>query len=468
MSDSREDIKIIEFSARVLTTDFLLRWASLGIYRLLFKESFEVGPIALFFLVQLLIFAFSTGYAFYRKYLYDAYRENKIPDNSLPGIIQSARLTFSERKKNYEIIGTSSSIILRIIYVFAVAYMILNVVVRDPSLSGYSGQISGFVISLAVFVYGGFVYTISYLCVPDPDKKLRKFISDELLRNPQEYLRRILPQPENLSADKPDDFFEGNPIDINDRQILEIEGEIKNLMNRVEAYILESVMFGALAFSGFLTIIAADTDKIDYETMRVFGYHITSFISDFVVFEIKNIEQYKIFSTHPDNLMIMVMFETLICAMSFILVIAARLRFSHLAEKIDMVISLARSYNNKEEEAFNMRLQSAQFAEVNDVQEKILEQRLFYLTKKINHQVKQAEKLVFEVDPIVQYMGFFRNLGVVTFLIVIITSLFLFSKAVAGFFAGVAVLAYLFKQFDTWFREKRAERILKSRYDENS
>ena len=49
-----------------------------------------------------------------------------------------------------------------------------------------------------------------------------------------------------------------DPIDHNDLRIANMETDTFSITHRVESYTLESALFGALAFSGFLTLLAAD------------------------------------------------------------------------------------------------------------------------------------------------------------------------------------------------------------------
>jgi hypothetical protein len=49
----------------------------------------------------------------------------------------------------------------------------------------------------------------------------------------------------------------GDSIDLNDQRIVRMEAEISSISRRVEAYTIESTFFGALSFSGFVTLVAS-------------------------------------------------------------------------------------------------------------------------------------------------------------------------------------------------------------------
>ncbi|TAE02573.1 MAG: hypothetical protein EAZ97_02475, partial [Bacteroidetes bacterium] len=226
----------------------------------------------------------------------------------------------------------------------------------------------------------------------------------------------------------------------------------------VEAYILESVMFGALTFSGFLTMIAIDPDNLKLEEIHIFGKILIVFLHDLVLFEFKKLEIYDIFNSNPSTLILWIMLQTLVCSTFFLLVIATRLKFTQILEEIDNAIRLARTYNDKEEDMYTLYLQ---FEESEKIR-----RRLEVLSRKIDQQIVIARELLLEVKPIVYYMSMFRNLGVSGFLIIILTSLFFFDASIAFFFAIVAAMVYIYKQIDDWYRKTRLQSILSKERNE--
>ncbi len=445
---TEEKIHIVDLSLKVLTFDYLLRWISLGSYRLIFGESVKGSHLVFFFSLQLLIVFFTLGFAFWREYIY---RVNSSNEQSVPDSIELIWKQFWElisAKRNYEIVGSSFSVLLRFFFVVTFTYMVISASFDKIVFEGYKANVIGFVGVISFFAYGIWMYFISHISVPDSEfRPIQSFISAASRRKGN--LSELLES--DLEAHRMGEI-DNNPIDTNDTEILEIEGEVRNLMNRVEAYILESVMFGALTFSGFLTIIASDTDRLNYVSMRRFGYNIVEFVLDLIVFEFKRLEEYHIFSTDPEHLLVLIMFQTVLCALFFLMVIAARLKFSKTAEQIDNTVRLARSYNDKEEEVYILKLQAPQ--------NMLLNKRLIVLNRKISQLVLQAADLIKEINPVIAYMSFLRNMGVLFFLFIIITSLLFFNTAVAIFFGAMSLTAYVYKQFDTWYRQKRMQRII--------
>ncbi len=446
----KNQIKIVSLSLFVLSFDYFSRWISLGLYRLVFGDSVEAGHLTIFFTFQLFITAATFGVMLYREFIFiSRVKEKSLAEYSFEDYFSAVIDNFRESKP-YEVIGSSYTILVRIFYVSTFAYMMVNVLVKDIDFVN-RGEVIGIILAGSFFIYGIYVILISAYAVPvekaDIFKTERPYLTDK-----RAYLEKLVPHYGKITDEKHLD----NPIDRNDNDILAIENKIKSLSVRVEAYILESVMFGALGFSGFLTIIAADLDKFNYANMRMFGHHLVEFMLDLMIFEIKTLEQYRLFSTNPEHLLILIMFETLLCSMFFMLVIAARIKFSRLAENIDNVIGLARSLNNKEEEIYLLRLQNFGNSE-------FIDDRLYALSGKINRMVFQAHKLIEELMPVAAYMSLFRNLGVIMFLLIVLTGLLFFHKTIAFFFTFLALTAYIYKRLDDWYRKKRMSRIIEQR-----
>jgi 3-methyladenine DNA glycosylase/8-oxoguanine DNA glycosylase len=54
------------------------------------------------------------------------------------------------------------------------------------------------------------------------------------------------------------DATDYDPIDADDERIVGLEAQISSISQRVESYTLESALFGALAFSAFVTLVASE------------------------------------------------------------------------------------------------------------------------------------------------------------------------------------------------------------------
>lgn len=456
-SKKKHEVALTEYSNAVIITDYTLRWLSLGLYRIISRE--EEGSYGLFLFFQLLITFFTLGYAWYREY---RYRKSIDPeakqDESTDDIINFFVKGFTEPPL-YETLGSSISVIIRIGLLLTFCIMVMQVVSNIPSfdlktLMSYSDRPSsmGITFTLTFFLYGAFMLYISSISVPAvSNEKIKANYAKNISKAPQT-VEQMLESQVHGSEVIPSETI----VDANDIAIVEMEGEIRNLQNRVEAYILESVMFGALTFSGFLTLLASDKDRLDYELMIVFGDSIKRIMADVLLlkFDFSN-SAYQIFMDSSDDrrfLVVWIMFVTLLSSMFFLLVIASRLKFSQIIENVDNAIRLARAYNDKEEEVFMLHLEFENKTR--------LKNRLDFLSKKIAQQITIASDLLKEVKPIVYYMSIFRNLGVIFFLLIIIIGLLFYSQVLAVMVGFLAFLVYVYKRIDDWYRRNRLRNII--------
>jgi hypothetical protein len=263
-------------------------------------------------------------------------------------------------------------------------------------------------------------------------------------------------------------------------------------------------MFGALAFSGFLSIIASErfnltlTEKnalanqqieiantlieipnskekslwitipqkgtavnipkenrnvplanIKTTEIRIFWSDLVSFLDSVLLFDVKQATKQWRQLVQPQNLIMIIMIETLFCALFFLSVIASRLRYSKMNEEIDNLIRLARSFNDKEEEVYNIKLQG----NLKDKEtEKMIDFRLEVLSAKIASNISKVRILQLKTKPILMYMSFLRNSGVITFILVLITSCLYFSETLATIFLLLTGIAYLYESLDIKLR----------------
>ncbi len=494
---------VANFSAKVLTLDYVLRWISVGVFRFGIQNNEAGSKMMYFILFQLLIAIFTISYALLRDFSFRAMIEKKnFPPDDWNGKIDYYFKGFTIEKP-YDVIGTTMSVIVRIFYLLTFCYMVVSVSVDLTSIDFNVQSTERTKLSLVftgtLFIYGLFVMFISVLSVPDVPHKTFGEEAEDL---------KDTPRYADVKAGEKD-YHEN--VDKNDIAIVALEGQVKNLNSRVDAYVLESVMFGALTFSGFLTLIAIDPGAFQISYIREFGTQFSRFAHDLMVFELDKIDNYEIFKINEtvidskmrhinrpmidslstireglvklktlraedslklqhldihisnlssptksevvtNNLLSWIMLQTLICSSFFLLVIAARLQFTQLIEKIDNAMRLARTYNDKEEEVFILYLQ--------DDSNSILRKRLEKLGEKIEKQLTISRDLLSEVVPVIQTMGFFRNIGVFIFLIIIITSLIFFDNNTAIFFTVLSLLIYLYKQIDDWYRKIKLEAII--------
>lgn len=228
---------------------------------------------------------------------------------------------------------------------------------------------------------------------------------------------------ENLSPDE------------NDEAIVDQISKMKSITGRLEAYVLESALFGALSFSAFLQIMAEEL--VSFRDLENFANHSFALFNNFV----QNWEGLSISVatlTSKSDLFALVSVETLICSILFLVVIASRLRFSDIADKVTHSLDLAQSYNEKEE---NLLIKG------NLNKEEAI--RLKEFNQKIYQQLIETKIGLAEMEPITAFMRFFRNAGILTFLIILVSSALFISSFLSWLFAllGITSLLYFNRKY---------------------
>ena len=117
--------------------------------------------------------------------------------------------------------------------------------------------------------------------------------------------------------------------DQNDETIVQIETELNANTGRLEAYVLESALFGALSFSGFLQIIS--TDAVSFRDLSDFSANVFSASHGFIYADWSEFYRYAGLLNNKINLLCLVSIETLICSVFFLAVIASRLHLVWIA-----------------------------------------------------------------------------------------------------------------------------------------
>jgi len=196
--------------------------------------------------------------------------------------------------------------------------------------------------------------------------------------------------------------------DENDEAIVNIETEINSRTGRLDAYVLESALFGALAFSGFLQIIS--TDFVSFKELDQFSKLFFDVVQNLISMDINKLNHVSQQLYTKNNLFSLAAIETLLCSGFFIAVIASRLRFSNSADKVKQAIEIAKAYNNKEELLKGSPNTNPDHSKM-----------LLHYNLKINEQIGVARKALEEIGPISGYMEYFRNAGLLMFLLVLIS-----------------------------------------------
>jgi hypothetical protein len=243
--------------------------------------------------------------------------------------------------------------------------------------------------------------------------------------------------------------------DVNDTQIAGLESDLKGINSKVDAYMLESVLLGALAFSGFLTIVASSI-------ITKPGSHFLDMVQNFVkiakgIFEANSGSISGIFNkiTEGENLFLLIMFESLVCSVFFIMVLTLRLRFSDMSLKMDYLIRIMNIFNAKEEELVHIRLEN------NASDNVTIDKRAKLIAQKINSGLEDANKLLKEINPTVTLMSWYRNLGIITFYLILVTSGLYFSYALCLFILVIALCTYVFRMAESGLKLDRIKGILK-------
>lgn len=245
------------------------------------------------------------------------------------------------------------------------------------------------------------------------------------------------------------EYIETENIDRNDIEIAKAQVDVSNMVNRVDTYVLESIFIGALSFSGFLTIISSDKIQENIDTLKAILPKISIFIRDVLLFDLSRIEKDFDVITSDYSLFALISIESLICSTFFILVLAARIKFSNISEKALYLIDLARIFNGKEEEIELLQVQGIAN----------LEKRTIYLRNRIDEVLGDIKKVTLRIKPIFRYIIIFRNLGLYTFYIVLITSGMYFSKSISLFILLIIFFGYIIKYLFISLSSARVEKM---------
>lgn len=235
--------------------------------------------------------------------------------------------------------------------------------------------------------------------------------------------------------DEKEQFRKELSPDENDSVIVELSTRLKALTSRLEAYILESALFGALAFSGFLQIMAEGL--VSFKNLENFALHFFTLFQYFALFEWGEITKAIDMLSSNSDLFALISVETLVCSILFLAVIASRLRFSDVADRVTHSLGMAQVLNEKEEYLLH---------KVNITKNE--REKLNKITSEIQTQLYEARDRLEEILPVTYYMRYFRNTGILTFLLILISSAFFISSFLSLLFSvlGFSTLIYFNRQ----------------------
>ncbi len=198
-------------------------------------------------------------------------------------------------------------------------------------------------------------------------------------------------------------------LDANDGMIARLESDLKGINSKVDSYMLESVLLGALAFSGFLTIVASNViSGADGQFATIISQFLDSIWA--ILFSTQAIDTNVLSGLFKGtNLFVVIMFESLICSVFFIMVLTLRLRYSDMSLKMDYLIRVINIFNAKEEELIILKMDDK-----NQDNTRIADRTLL-LTQKIEAGLSDASRLHSQIKPVVWMMSVYRNLGLIFF-----------------------------------------------------
>ena len=509
MNTLQQETKTVYFYYPPFIADIVMRWLSMGIYQTILKDDngHEEIDLIVFGIVQLII----TGITIF----WVLGRFKKLKQNY--AFLQSG---FYEEKVSL------LSVVFRIFNVVSVTYILAGAIEEQNFYQKFlelRPESSPAIYVIIFLIYAGSMVFLSFSSISVPQEHEGEFVASIPASEPLplgRWVKKLTKKSDKPSRVEPPfldkDLFINTfdyQIDHNDLEIIKVEGRLRNEHSRVEAYILESVMFGALAFSGFLSIIASErfnhtlaernehknvyvvksiekseklndgrshtiitdtlvpifsrqqayqgkkvydmldikaTPNVTNTEMRIFWNEAMSFFKNILIFRFDNAGKNWDRIIQPSNLIMLITMETLFCALFFLSVIASRLRYTKMTEEIDNLARLARNFNDKEEEVHNLVLQGLG----DDQVQANLRRRLQSLGMKINQYLERANELLDKARPILVYMSVFRNLGVIMFIFILITSSLFFSKTLAFIFLIFSVVAYVYEYVDIKLRMK--------------
>ncbi len=243
--------------------------------------------------------------------------------------------------------------------------------------------------------------------------------------------------------------------DVNDIQITGFESDLKAISGKVDAYMLESVFLGALAFSGFLTILVSSIINNATGNFLKMSQSFFKGIQESLQSKGDSISIFFSEITKGENLFLLIMFECLICSVFFILVLTLRLRLSDLVSRVDHLIREMNIFNAKEEELVTMKFENTMYDKVE------IEKRLKVISGAIELKLSDTNKLLTKIRPVVSYMSLFRNLGLILFYLVLVSSGQFFSPSVSIIILIIGICTFLFRFVDTPSKFQTLKNIIK-------
>jgi hypothetical protein len=217
----------------------------------------------------------------------------------------------------------------------------------------------------------------------------------------------------------------------NDEEIVNLEVNLKAENERMNAYVIEAALFGALAFSAFLQLVAEANLSIEH--ISTFNQHLLKVFSHLIDNELKSLDTSVQYLTSKFGIFSFLSYQLLLCSIFFLAVIASRLRFSRLTDYVDRYVQLSKSINEKEETLVRQ-------GNIND-------NALIHYNTRIKELLKKGYEKQEELNPIMEYMKFFRTIGISMFFLVIITGGMFISPWISVVLLFIALLSMIYFYF---------------------
>lgn len=249
------------------------------------------------------------------------------------------------------------------------------------------------------------------------------------------------------------DTIDFDIVDLNDTKIAKLESEVKNVNYKAEAWLLESVFLGGLAFSGFLTVASANFLGEETKAFQSFISHIKNYINSCNIDDISSL--YINTSNHfsRNDLYILIMLLCLLSSVFFLLILTLRLRLNSLSLNLDHIMRILTIFNAKEEEIFN----NSENLENNPNQVARFEK----IQRKIDIALNDAEKLLVKIRPVFIMMNIYRTIAIFIFYLVLVLSGFYFMPVVAVGISGLAIFTFMFRKIETYISIEEIKRRVK-------
>lgn len=208
------------------------------------------------------------------------------------------------------------------------------------------------------------------------------------------------------------------PQDSNNKRLETCQSSLEHIKRKVDSYMIESGLFGALAFSGFVQLFFDSNTSINLDYILTFFNKVFTNINNIVLLDFKYL--------FPILFVSFSLFSTLL----FLLVVASRLSFSDLFQQMESSLNIARSYNQKEDE---MDIKSV---------ENNAKKCLFY-NEEISDNLNFFEDARKRVDSVIRYMTILRAIAIFSFLLVVLSGAFLLNIFMGFIFVIISIFGFV-------------------------